>query len=145
MALEITTEIEIDRPRQVVADFAADPGRAPDWYVNIKHAEWVSEPVVAVGSRIALTAHFLGRKFDYVYVISEYTPGERLVMKSDEGMVKIQTTYEWADTPSGGTRMTLHNTGDAAFIPGLATPVIVRAMRHANRKDLNNLKKLLER
>jgi hypothetical protein len=38
--LDILTEIQIARPRDVVAEYAANPDNAPEWYVNIKSAEW---------------------------------------------------------------------------------------------------------
>jgi hypothetical protein len=41
--------------------------------------------------------------------------------------------------------MTLRNRGQAAGFSGLAAPLVARAMRRANRKDLALLKRLLER
>lgn len=143
-AVSVTTTIEIDRPRAQVAAFSADPLRGPDWYVAIRHADWLGDPVLAVGNRISLVAHFLGKRISYVYEISEYSPGERLVMTSVDGPIRIRTTYAWEDAPSGGTRMTLLNEGDTAFVPGVAAPIVVAAMKRTNQKDLRNLKRVLE-
>lgn len=53
-----------------------------------------------------------------------------------------------ADTPTGGTRMTLRNQGEPSGFGQLAAPamttVMATAMRRANRKDLQALKSLLE-
>jgi len=76
--------------------------------------------------------------------VREWVEGERFVMSTAEGPFPMQTTYTWSDTPDGGTRMTLRNAGEPSGFGQLAAPVMARAMRHANRKDLQALKSLLE-
>lgn len=144
MTVDVRTEIDIRRPRADVAGFAADPLNAPHWYVNIKNAEWVDGAGLAVGNQIAFTAHFLGRKLAYTYVICEYVAGTRLVMATSDGPFAMETTYEWTDTPDGGTHMGLHNAGAPSGFARIAAPAMERAMRRANHKDLLRLKDLLE-
>jgi ligand-binding SRPBCC domain-containing protein len=141
---DVTTEIEIDRPREEVAEFATDPDNATAWYENIKAVEWKTAKPVAVGSRIAFVARFLGRKLAYTYEVRQMAPGERFVMSTSEGPFPMETTYTWSDTPAGGTRMTLRNRGEPSGFPRLFAPLMARAMRRANRKDLARLKLLLE-
>ncbi len=62
MAVDVATEIVIERPPGVVSVFACDPSNAPEWYANIKSIQWRTEPIVHVGSRIAFVAEFLGRR-----------------------------------------------------------------------------------
>jgi hypothetical protein len=144
MPVDVTTEIEIDRPRLEVASFASDPDNATAWYENIETAEWRSPKPVAAGSRIAFVARFLGRRLSYTYEVEELVPGERFVMRTAEGRFPMETTYAWRDTPSGGTRMTLRNRGEPTGFPKLAAPLMGMAMRRANRKDLRRLKSILE-
>jgi uncharacterized membrane protein len=144
MAVEVQTEIEIARERSAVAAYAIDPGNAPAWYRNIESVEWRTEPPLAVGSRLAFVAKFLGRRLAYTYEVVDHVPGERFVMRTAEGPVPMETTYTFQDAGDGGTRMTLRNAGQPAGFGKVAAPVMARAMRQANTKDLRRLKEILE-
>ncbi|MEO7888831.1 MAG: SRPBCC family protein [Vicinamibacterales bacterium] len=144
MRVDVTTDIVIDRAPSLVSSFAAEPNNAPAWYVNIKSVEWQTPPRLAVGSRIAFVAHFLGRRIAYVYEIVEFHSGERLVMRTADGPFPMETTYAWHQAPDGGTRMTLRNRGTPRGFSVWIAPFVTHAMRRANRKDLGRLKRLLE-
>ena len=144
MTVDVLTEIEIARPPAEVAAFAADPANATRWYENIESVQprYAGRPTV--GSRVEFTARFLGRSLTYTYEIRELEPGRRLVMSTDEGPFPMETTYTWEEAPGSGTRMTLRNRGEPSGFAGLAAPLMERAMRRANRKDLARLKAVLE-
>ncbi len=145
MAVDIQTEIEIERPRSEVAAYAADPDNATSWYENIKAVEWETPRPLVVGSRIAFVAEFLSRTLVYTYEIKEHVPGERLVMSTAQGPFPMETTYTWEDSAEGVTRMALRNRGEPAGFKVLAAPLISRAMRRANENDLRGLKQIVER
>ena len=143
--VDIQTAVEIARPRHEVAEYAADPDHATTWYENIDAVEWRTPQPLAVGSRVAFVARFLGRRLEYTYEIRELVPGERLVMSTDAGPFPMETTYTWEDAGAGTTRMTLRNRGEPSGFSRLAGPIIAIAMRRANTKDLELLKGILER
>jgi hypothetical protein len=145
MRVDVLTEIEIARPRAEVAAFACDPDCATDWYENIESVEWRTPPPLAVGSRLEFVARFLGRRLTYTYEVREHVPGERFVMSTEQGPFPMETTYTWADAGPGRTLMTLRNRGEPAGFKRVGAPVMARAMRRANEKDLARLKQLLER
>jgi hypothetical protein len=145
MPVDVLTEIVIDRPRERVAAYAGDPSNAPEWYVNIKSVEWKTPPPLAVGSRVAFVARFLGRRLAYTYDFVEWVPGVKLVMRTAEGPFPMETTYTWESAGEGRTRMTLRNRGEPAGFSKIVAPLMAAAMRRANQKDLARLKALLER
>jgi uncharacterized membrane protein len=140
----VVTEIEIRRPRAEVAAYVIDQDNAQTWYENIKSVQWRSPRPVVVGARIAFVAQFLGRRLVYTYEIRELVDDERLVMSTADGPFAMETTYTWTDTPDRATLMTLRNRGEPAGFGKIAAPIMAAAMRRANRKDLQRLKRLLE-
>ena len=143
--VDVLTETVIDRPPNQVATYAGDPSNAPTWYANIKSASWKTPPPMAVGSKLAFVARFLGRTLAYTYEITDLVPGQRLVMRTAEGPFPMETTYTWEPAGDGKTRMTLRNRGEPSGFSRVAGPLMAAAMRRANEKDLAKLKTILER
>ena len=144
MAVDVVTEVEIACPRDQVASYAADPDHATAWYENIEKVEWQTDKPLAIGSRVAFVARFLGRRLSYTYAIRELVAGERLVMSTADGPFPMETTYTWTDVESAGTRMTLRNRGEPSGFAVIAAPLMAWAMRRANTKDLDRLRRILE-
>jgi len=144
VAVDVLTEIVIDRPCAQVAEYAGDPTNAPQWYVNIESVEWRTREPVALGSRMDFVARFLGRRLAYTYEVVELIPGERLVMRTAQGPFPMETTYTWQPVSPARTRMTLRNRGEPAGFARVTAPMMAASMRRANQKDLANLKRILE-
>ena len=144
MRVDVLTEVVVRRPLAEVADYAIDPGNAPEWYSNIVRVEWETPGPLDVGSRLAFMARFLGRTLAYTYEIVELVPRERLVMRTADGPFPMETTYTWAAEGPDSTRMSLRNRGDPSGFGSVAAPAMSLAMRRANTKDLSTLRSLLE-
>ena len=142
--VDVLSRIEIARPRAEVAAYVLDQDTAPQWYDNIKSVEWKSPPPVEVGAQFTFVARFLGSRLEYTYEVRELVEGERFVMSTSDGPMEMETTYTWEDAPGGGTIMTLRNRGEGDRFSKLSAPLMARAMRRANRKDLQKLKQILE-
>ncbi|KAA3621380.1 MAG: ATPase [Bacteroidetes bacterium] len=142
--VDVLTKIIIEKPIQEVADYASNPDNAPEWYVNIKTAEWKSPKPLRVGSLVTFTAHFLGRALTYTYEFIELIPGQKLVMRTAEGPFPMETTYTWEAINENTTQMTLRNTGSPSGFSKLMAPFMASMMKKANNKDLRRIKKIIE-
>jgi len=142
--VDVFTEIIIDRPIAETAAYAANPDNAPEWYTNIKTAEWKTQKPLALGSQIAFNASFLGRELSYVYEITEFIPEQKMVMKTANGPFPMETVYTWHALQSNQTRMTLRNKGMPSGFSKMAAPFMAAMMKKANTKDLKKIKEILE-
>lgn len=142
--VNVLTEIHIGKPVEEVAAYATNPDNAPEWYVNIKSAEWRSPQPLAQGSLIAFKAKFMGRELAYVYEIIELVPNEQLVMRTTDGPFLMETTYTWTKISENETRMALRNRGEPTGFSKFFAPIMSMMMRKANKKDLRKLKEILE-
>lgn len=143
MPVDVLVETTIACTPAVVSTFAADPMHAPEWYTNIRSVTWKTPPPAAIGSCIEFEAQFLGRRLVYTYEIVELVPGERLVMRTADGPLPMETTYTWGASEAG-TRTTLRNRGEPSGFARVAAPLMGWAIRRATSKDLARLKGILE-
>lgn len=142
--VDVFTEITIQAPLQKVSEYAANPDKAPEWYINIDSSEWQTPKPLAIGSKIAFKAQFIGRELAYVYEIVEFVPGQKLVMRTANGPFPMETTYTWEAIDAEVTRMTLRNKGNPTGFSKLVTPFMSMMMKRANNKDLRKIKGILD-
>ncbi|HEY5247657.1 MAG TPA: SRPBCC family protein [Dermatophilaceae bacterium] len=142
--VDVETDMIINRSVARVAGFSADPSNAPDWYVNIDSVEWLTEPVLQMGSKMEFKASFLRRRLRYTYEVVELVPNERLVMRTAQGPFPMETTYTWQALDHESTRMSLRNRGEPTGFSKFVAPIMASAIRRANQKDLIRLKEIVE-
>lgn len=142
--VNVSSEITINCPQKIVAEFASNPDYATSWYKNIKEVEWQTIHSLSIGSRILFKANFLRKKLEYIYEVVEFEPSKKLVMKTFDGPFPMETTYTWDKISEDKTRMMLNNKGKPRGFSLLFTPLMSFFMKKVNQKDLKTLKYILE-
>lgn len=144
MSVDISATTVIECPIGEVAGYSGDPSNAPTWYRRIDTADWQTDPPITLGSRIAFRAKFMGRQLDHTYEITEYTPGEQVMMRTTDGPFPIHTTYTWRAIGDSKTHMRLRQHGEPVGFSKLVAPFMAFTMKRAMTQDLKQLKTLLE-
>ena len=143
MAVDVTAEVDVERPRTMVAEFAMDPANDTRWIGGVKSARLLTEPPFGQGSRTERVAGFLGKRIEYIMEAAEYRRGERLALRAIKGPFPMHVTYDFADAGSG-TLVRIQIQGDATGFFRLAAPMLSRAVKRSLDGDLRRLKEHLE-
>ena len=143
MSIDVAAEVNINRPRSEVADYAMNPDNDSVWITGIVKARMLTDPPVALGTTVERIATFLGKRIEYVLEIVEYESESLIAMRSIKGPFPMDVRYEFLEA-SGGTLARIRIKGGASGFYKLAAPVLSLAVRRSIRNDLETLKDLLE-
>src|SRR5215207_7073792 len=83
MALDIRSVVLIHRPRSDVAAFMFDPANDLRWTGGITASRPAQAGLLAPGATVGRTARFLGRTFDYGYLVTQHDPDRMVELKVD--------------------------------------------------------------
>jgi uncharacterized protein YndB with AHSA1/START domain len=141
--VRVAVETVIARPRAEVARYAMDPSNDRSWIGALTGVTVLTAGPVGVGTRVERVAQFRGRRMEYVNEIVEYSPPERLAMRSVKAPFPMTVSYEFEDA-GGDTTVRIRTAGDATGFYRLARPVLAAAVRRSIASDLARLKRILE-
>lgn len=143
MGIDVSAQTQVARDRVAVAAYMTDPANDPAWIGGVRQARLLGEPPLAVGSRVARVASFLGRRIEYVNEVTRVEPSRCLDMRSIVAPFPMRITYEFEDR-DGGTAVRNRVRGDAEGFFSLASPFLAPLVRRSIRRDLEKLRELLE-
>lgn len=142
--LDVTSQTLIDRPVDEVARYLINPERTPDWSDHVSGVWWLSEPTLAVGSRLEYLTHLLGKPMEFRCRVTSFDPTGEFVVQSEDGPVPLTLSYRWSVDDTGATWVELRHQADLTGLRGLGSPVAAPQVRHAQEHDLAKLKRLVE-
>ncbi|MEA2133673.1 MAG: hypothetical protein QOC68_1582 [Solirubrobacteraceae bacterium] len=144
MAVDVTVEQAIARPREEVAGFAMDPRNDRRWIGALSEVRTLTDGPVRRGTQVQRVARFLGRRIEYVNEITELEPGRRLAMRSVKAPFPLRVTYEFEDAPGGGSLARIRTGGETGRYYTLAGPLLSAMVKRGVARDLRALKQALE-
>ena len=143
MAVDVRPSVLVRRPRPEVAAFMFDPANDLRWTGGITASRPDQPGRLREGHTVVRTARFLGRTFDYGYVVTREEP-DRLVELQVERPFPMRVTYELGDA-DGATSVAIRAVGSPGRFFGWATPLMARQVRRSIAADLGRLRSCLER
>ena len=83
----------IERPTEDVFAFLHDPANDPLWQTSLLESK-LSGPM-GLGATLTEVRHFLGKRAELTFEVTEYEPPRRSSKKSTSGPVPIAAGYVW--------------------------------------------------
>jgi len=145
MANRLEATILINRPAEDIFAFLNVPENHPKFVPGMLEFKQTSPgPLGRVGATVRGVRHFLGRKMELPYEITEYEPGNRLGMKGTMGPITFKDGYV-LDPMGNSTRVKFWLELTLTGLMKLARPILVlQGKTHAD-ETLANLKSALEK
>ena len=145
MTVDVRPRIDVRRPRSEVAAFMFDPSNDLRWTGGITASRPEQPGPLTAGAAVLRTARFIGRTFDYRYVVTRHEANRLVELRVDRPF-PMTVTYELDDTtdPAAGTCVAIHAVGDPGRFFGWATPLMAWQVRRSIAADLARLRHCLE-
>jgi hypothetical protein len=142
VAVDVRPVVLVRRPRPEVAAFMFDPANDLRWTGGITSSRPDQPGRLREGTTVVRTARFLGRTFDYGYVVTREDPDQLVEMRVDRPF-PMRVTYE-LEAAQGGTSVAIRAAGNPGRFFGWATPLMTRQVRRSITADLERLRACLE-
>ena len=131
-----SSEIVIDRPRDDVFAFLADPENDPQWRTGVLDLKRVSGS--GIGARYAQGVKGPGgRRIPADIEITELTPSETIAFQTVTGPVRPRGRYQLT-VVDGGTRVRFELEADVNGLKRLIAPIVQKSMN----KEVGQLDRL---
>ena len=140
--IEVTVEVPIARPRSRVAAVMFDPANDAAWTSGVLEARPITGGRHRQGSRVERKVRFVGKTFSYEYRVLA-ADGDRFVEMEVDEPFPMHIRYELEDA-AGGTLARIRTSGEPSGFFRFGGPIMKAMVRRNIRKDLRNLKELLE-
>jgi uncharacterized protein YndB with AHSA1/START domain len=143
--MEITVEIDVDRPGPEVFAYLENAENNPRWIPNMRECAWTTPAPIATGSRYEQRSRFLGRDIRTSFEVTEHQPGHLIAIVSREGSsFPIEVTRMVEPRGDGACHVIETTAGDASGFFAIATPLLRPIVARNVRRDYRNLKRILE-
>jgi uncharacterized protein YndB with AHSA1/START domain len=138
-----TIQTHISRPPGDVFAVLADVSKNALWAAASVEGRQTSPGPVAVGTTAREVSTFLGRRIEVDSVITEFVAGRRLAYRTAGGPFPFSGSFDVA--PAGdGSLLTATFEATPPGIFAFLGPLFAALVRRAFRRDLRNLKRLME-
>jgi len=142
--VNLSSEVEIDRPAPEVFAVVSDFSRNPEWQNGVVSASWTSEPPIRMGSTYDQVARFLGKDVVTKFVVTDYQPDRSISIKSVESSFPINVTRRVEPLSDHRCRVIANIEGDPSGFYRIFGPLLQWMAQRQVRGDYKRLKDMLE-
>ena len=144
--IEFDLNTNIYRPLQQVFTFVAAPENDFYWQYGTLRSARISEGELCVGALFRTVGHFMGRRIESVYEVTEFNPNKRYGFRSLSGPMNSRMLYTF-EIIKGSTRINHSiqiNVGETLTPNPISAEKTIKAVKKEYKENLALLKDLLE-
>jgi len=135
--------LEVDRPLDEVFAFVGDFANTKEWDPGIADARMVTDGPIGIGTRYALDVVFNGRTLPMTYVVTEWDPPNRVVLKGEGSTLTAVDDIRFEATPTG-TRIRYSADLRLKGLLKVAEPFLKGRIDETGRKAMAGMRRALE-
>ena len=141
--ISINLNTLIFRPIWEVFNFITTPQNNSQWqYGSLLNAKLSTEDM-QVGTVISSFGHFMGRRIQSKFEVTEFEANKRFGFKTITGPIQLQTSYS-LEAIEHGTSVTVASMINPGNFFKLVDPIVARVAKKQYKENLTRLKELLE-
>ncbi len=133
----------IYKPIREIFDFISTPENDFQWQYGTLACAWTSENVKRVGASFRSIGHFLGRRMESTYEITDFEPIRKYGFKSLSGPMQSFTLYT-LEMAGGATRIDVSTRANAVNLFQADEGILEKQMKKQLKENLEMLKEILE-
>ena len=135
--------VEIYRPLHEVFAFVATPENDFHWQYGTLTSAQISNGELGIGTLFRSVGHFMGRRMESIYAVTEFEADQRYAFRSQSGSGDLYILYTF-ELVKGSTKMSIFaqlDQGETLMARETATQ---KSMKKQYRENLALLKDILE-
>jgi predicted ATPase/transcriptional regulator with XRE-family HTH domain len=141
--LQTHLTLTIRRPVEVVFAYFCKVETWPTWNSFVAEVQQLQPGPVRKGMPFRVVSLLRGRKVEQILQITEFVPGEYLVVQTVNGSMKLHNEFIFSEK-AGQTSLTYNMTSNMSQLFRFTRPVLAGIIKRAQEVQFNRLKALLE-
>ena len=141
--ISINLNVLILRPVWEVFDFITNPANNSKWQYGSLESVQISDGGMPVGTVFSSFGHFMGRRIQSNFEVTEFKTNERYGFETISGPIQLQTSYSFEPVDHGTNVIVSSLINPGGFFK-LVDPIVARVARKQFKENLTTLKELLE-
>ena len=144
MMAKIEHTVIINREVDPVFDYVTNFDNLPKWYTNILESVKTSEKSKGIGTTYKGVIKAMGMKMDWTSRVTDFEENTRVDKTINSGSIVISEKLLFDKTDDGNTEFNMIQDYHCGGLLKLISPILVYSMKQQMKKNLANLKQIME-
>ncbi|MBN2076480.1 MAG: SRPBCC family protein [Dehalococcoidales bacterium] len=141
---KIEHTVIINRPVDPVFDYATNIDNLPKWETNMLESAKTSEKSKGIGTTYKGVIKAMGMTMDWTSKVTDFEENTRVDKTINSGKTIIYEKLLFDETNDGNTEFNLMQDYRIGGFLRLITPIMLFSMKQQMKKNLANLKRIME-